>query len=142
LSKQTKEKSVTKDKLVGMKVISAEGKLLGAVKDVGFTIGKSTISLTIVDEKGETLDVPWDNIQGAVDFVVLKPENTPAAETVSTAAYTAASTVQQATPVQQQPVQQQPAQQQSQPTCKTCGGPLTYIPQYQRWYCYSCKKYA
>jgi hypothetical protein len=26
--------------------------------------------------------------------------------------------------------------------CPTCGGPLTYIPQYQRWYCYKCKKYA
>jgi len=27
-------------------------------------------------------------------------------------------------------------------TCPTCGGPLTYIQQYQRWYCYKCQKYA
>jgi len=27
-------------------------------------------------------------------------------------------------------------------TCPTCGGPLTYIQQYQRWYCYKCKKYT
>jgi hypothetical protein len=27
-------------------------------------------------------------------------------------------------------------------TCPTCGGPLTYIDQYQRWYCYKCKKYV
>jgi hypothetical protein len=27
-------------------------------------------------------------------------------------------------------------------TCSDCGGPLTYIEQYQRWYCYKCKKYA
>jgi hypothetical protein len=27
-------------------------------------------------------------------------------------------------------------------TCPTCGGPLTYVEQYQRWYCYHCKKYA
>jgi hypothetical protein len=27
-------------------------------------------------------------------------------------------------------------------TCPTCGGQLTYIPQYQRWYCYKCQKYA
>jgi hypothetical protein len=27
-------------------------------------------------------------------------------------------------------------------TCPTCGGPLTYIEQYQRWYCHKCKKYA
>jgi hypothetical protein len=27
------------------------------------------------------------------------------------------------------------------PTCPTCGGPLTYIQQYQRWYCYKEQKY-
>lgn len=32
--------------------------------------------------------------------------------------------------------------QQTQQTCLTCKGPLTYIPQYQRWCCYTCKKYA
>jgi predicted RNA-binding Zn-ribbon protein involved in translation (DUF1610 family) len=26
--------------------------------------------------------------------------------------------------------------------CPTCGRALTYIPQYNRWYCYSCKAYA
>jgi hypothetical protein len=28
------------------------------------------------------------------------------------------------------------------PTCPTCGGPLTFIQQYQRWYCYRDQKYA
>ncbi len=28
------------------------------------------------------------------------------------------------------------------PQCPTCGNPLTYIPQYQRWYCYHEKKYV
>lgn len=37
--------------------------------------------------------------------------------------------------------QAQPGQGQ-QSVCHTCGGSLTYIPQYQRWYCYSCSKYA
>jgi len=27
-------------------------------------------------------------------------------------------------------------------SCPRCGGPLTYIPQYNRWYCYSCGAYA
>jgi hypothetical protein len=27
-------------------------------------------------------------------------------------------------------------------SCSICQKPLTYIPQYQRWYCYNCKKYA
>ncbi|MDD5182406.1 MAG: hypothetical protein PHC66_04540 [Candidatus Nanoarchaeia archaeon] len=35
---------------------------------------------------------------------------------------------------------QQPAQQQGY-ACPTCRGQLTYIPQYQRYYCYNCKKY-
>jgi sporulation protein YlmC with PRC-barrel domain len=129
LSTKPKEKSVTKDKLVGMKVVSADGRLMGSVKDVGFTIGKAGISLTIQDEKGETQDIPWDNIQGAQDYVVIKPES------VIVEAATASTT----TTTQAQPAQ---AAASGNPTCKICGGPLTYIPQYQRWYCYNDKKYA
>ncbi|MCW4025740.1 MAG: PRC-barrel domain-containing protein [Candidatus Bathyarchaeota archaeon] len=131
MSSKPKEKSVTKDELVGMKVISAEGKLVGTVKDVGFTIGKAGISLTIENERGETQDIPWENIQGAEDFVVLKLES---------AIVEAASTLTHASTTQETSTQQ--ATSSGQPTCKTCGGALTYIPQYQRWYCYSCKKYA
>lgn len=39
-----------------------------------------------------------------------------------------------------QPVQQ--ATQQQGYKCQTCGGPLTYVPQYQRYYCYNCKRYV
>jgi ribosomal protein L37AE/L43A len=28
------------------------------------------------------------------------------------------------------------------PTCNSCARPLNYVPQYQRWYCYNCQKYA
>ena len=155
MSRSLKDKSVTKDKLIGMKVISAEGKLLGTVKDVGFTVGKASISLSVEDIDGEVQEISWDSIQGAVDFVVLKASQA-AAEYSSVP-----QTLHQAQPMQQvqhaQPVQQpqyaQPVQtaqpmpvaqpvQQSQPQCPNCRGPLTYIPQYKRWYCYSCKKYA
>jgi tetratricopeptide (TPR) repeat protein len=30
----------------------------------------------------------------------------------------------------------------AQPLCPTCKGPLSYIQQYKRWYCYECQKYA
>ena len=30
----------------------------------------------------------------------------------------------------------------SAPVCPSCGNPLTYIPQYQRWYCYKEQKYV
>lgn len=126
MSKSQKDKSVTKDKLVGMKVVSADGRLVGTVKDVGFTIGKAGISLTIEDVEGETQDIAWENIQGAVDFVVLKPVVQAATEPVPV--------VQTAQPVQQA--------QQTQPVCPTCRNPLSYIQQYQRWYCYNCKKYV
>jgi sporulation protein YlmC with PRC-barrel domain len=117
LAKSEKEKSVTKDKLIGMKVIDANGNVVGTVKDVGFTIGKAGVSLNVEDKDGEIRDVAWENVQGAGDFVILKPA---AAEPAITT---------------------QPAQA-AQPTCPTCGRPLTYIKEYQRWYCYNDKKYV
>ena len=37
-----------------------------------------------------------------------------------------------------------PAVQPPTPTypCPVCGSPLTFIEQYQRWYCYNCRRYA
>ncbi|MEM2099078.1 MAG: PRC-barrel domain-containing protein [Candidatus Bathyarchaeia archaeon] len=123
MAKQQKEKSVTKDKLIGMTVIDAEGNIVGTVKDVGFTIGKAGISLSVEDKEGEMHDIAWDRIQGAGDFIVLKPT---VAETVAVA----------------QPMQTVQTPTQTQPLCPTCRGPLSYIQQYQRWYCYKCQKYA
>jgi sporulation protein YlmC with PRC-barrel domain len=117
LAKPQKEKSVTKDKLIGMKVIDADGNLVGTVKDVGFTVGKAGISLSVEDKDDEIRDIAWENIQGAGDFVILKPAAT-----------------EPSTPAQ--------AAQPTQPTCPTCKGPLSYIQQYQRWYCHKCQKYV
>jgi sporulation protein YlmC with PRC-barrel domain len=113
-------KSTTRDKLVGMKVIDAEGNILGTVKDLSFTVGKLGVSLNVEDKDGQIRDIPWENIQGVGDFVILKPTAQSATET-SVAAQTA-----------------QPTQQ----ICPTCRGPLSYIQQYQRWYCYKCQKYV
>ncbi len=123
MSNPQKEKSLTKEKLIGMKVIDAEGKLVGAVKDVGFTIGKAGISLSVENQDGETVNIGWDSIQGAIDFVVLKPIAQAATQTMPT--------VQSGQPAQQ-----------TKPLCPTCNQPLTYIQQYQRWYCYNEKKYV
>jgi len=102
-----------------MTVIDADGNIVGKVKDVGFTIGKAGVSLNVEDKAGEIRDIAWENIQGAGDFVILKP-----AAQAATAAQPA-----------------QPAQA-AQPTCPTCGRPLTWIQEYQRWYCYNDKKYV
>jgi len=45
-----------------------------------------------------------------------------------------------ATPVTQPITPAQPTP--LQPSCTRCGNPLTFIPQYNRWYCYNCKQYA
>ena len=122
------DKPLTRDALVSMQVIDARGRLVGKVKDVAFAVGRMGIALTVENERGEVQNVSWEDVQAASDFIILKP-------------------VQQA-PVQQaqavfQPQQQQPAQQAStQPICPTCGKQLTWIAQYQRWYCYNDKKYV
>jgi sporulation protein YlmC with PRC-barrel domain len=116
------EKAMTKDRLIGMKVVDADGNLAGNIKDIAFTVGKMGMTLIVETGKGESKEVPWDQIQAAGDFVLLKP-----------------STVQTPTFGTQAATQPQQTQQ---PTCPTCGGPLTYIQQYQRWYCYKDKKYV
>jgi len=104
------EKGITKDMLVGMQVIDAEGNIVGTVKDISFIVGKTGVSLYVENKKGESRNISWEQVQAVGDFILLKPE--------------------------------QIQMQQAQPTCPTCKGALTYIPQYQRWYCYTCKKYV
>ncbi|MCJ7469871.1 PRC-barrel domain-containing protein, partial [Candidatus Bathyarchaeota archaeon] len=75
MAKQSKEKSITKDKLIGMKVIDSKGSIVGTVTDIGFTVGKAGTSLIIEDKDGETREVSWESeVQGAGDFVLLKPQ--------------------------------------------------------------------
>ena len=123
------DKPLTRDALVSMQVIDAKGRIIGKVKDLAFAVGKMGIALTVENEDGETQNIAWEDVQAASDFILLKPQ-----------------VIQQTTyqPVQQQPAQTmaQPVQQSTQPVCPTCGKPLTWIPQYQRWYCYSDKKYV
>lgn len=107
-------KNLTKDKLVGMKVIDSKGNLVGTVKDVAFTIGQQGISLSIERKTGELVEIPWEQIQAAGDFILMKA----------------------------QPEVQAQQQQAASQICPTCKGPLKFIEQYQRWYCYKCKKYA
>jgi sporulation protein YlmC with PRC-barrel domain len=121
MARQEKEKKVvTKDRLVGMQVVDSEGNMSGTVQDIAFTVGKVGMTLIVETKKGETREIPWEDVQAAGDFVILKPAA-----------------------VQPQSVGTQPPGPRAQtPICPTCGGPLTYIQQYQRWYCYKDKKYV
>ena len=122
---EKKQKNLNRDTLVSMQVIDAEGNLVGKVKDVAFAVGKMGISISVVNDEGETRNIEWEEVQAASDFIILKPS--------------VHSEVQAQQPTQA--AQQQP-QQQTQPLCPTCNRPLTYIQQYQRWYCYNEKKYV
>ena len=124
------EKTVTKDVLIGMQVIDAEGLLAGNVKDVAFTVGKAGISINVENKKGETRIISWEQVQAAGDYVILKPS--PVVEESTAATIHPAVTTQTAA---------KPATTAS-PICPTCKNPLTYIPQYQRWYCYKDQKYV
>lgn len=132
------DKPLTRDALVSMQVIDAKGRLIGKVKDVAFAVGKMGIALTVENEDGETQNIAWEDVQAASDFIVLKPQ------LFQQSTYQPQQQQQQPVQTVAQPVQQaQPAQQQStQPLCPTCSRPLTWIPQYQRWYCYNDKKYV
>jgi sporulation protein YlmC with PRC-barrel domain len=116
------EKQLTRDALIGMQVIDAKAKLVGKVKDLAFAVGKSSITLSVEKEDGSMLNVSWEEVQAAADFIILRT----------------AVDAKQAVSGQQE----QATEQQAQQMCPTCGKPLTWIPQYQRWYCYNDKKYV
>lgn len=122
---EKKQKNLNRDTLVSMQVIDAEGNLVGKVNDVAFAVGKMGISISVVNDEGDTRNIEWKDVQAASDFIILKPSVHSEVQT-------------------QQPLQaaQQQPQQQTQPLCPTCNRPLTYIQQYQRWYCYNEKKYV
>jgi len=107
------EKAVTKDMLVGMTVVDSDGRSIGTVKDVAFVVGKMGLSLRVDGKKGEFRDISWEEVQAIGDYIVLKPAQPQVQET-----------------------------QKMTQTCPTCGGPLRYIEQYQRWWCDKDKKYA
>ncbi|MGA3058983.1 MAG: PRC-barrel domain-containing protein [Candidatus Bathyarchaeia archaeon] len=117
------DKPLTRAALVSMQVIDSKGRLIGKVKDIAFAVGKMGISLSVENEAGETQHISWDDVQAASDFILLKP-------------------ISQSVSQQQQPVQTEAQKQSTQPLCPTCNQPLTWIPQYSRWYCYNDKKYV
>lgn len=122
MSKQ--EKALTKDRLIGMQVIDSEGNNAGAIKDIAFTVGKMGMTLIVHTEGGQEVEVPWEQIQAAGDYVLLKPMSG------------------QTQTFGQQPTSQLQQVQSQQPVCPTCKRPLSYIQQYQRWYCYKEQKYV
>jgi len=105
--------------MVGKHVYNPSGTLVGTVSDIGLVPGQKEITLQVKTASGSTLDVKWEEISAVGDIVILSKEmEVPKVEAKPAAAGPSAGQ-----------------------TCPTCGKPATWIAQYQRWYCYNCKKY-
>ncbi|MGA2682333.1 MAG: hypothetical protein ABSF44_11115 [Candidatus Bathyarchaeia archaeon] len=132
------DKPLTKNALVSMQVIDSQGHLVGKVKDVAFVVGQLGISLSVENEDGEIQCIQWQDIQAASDFILLKPQfsggNKGECANEETQVFQTEQT--------KQTQQTEPKKQTAQPLCPTCNQPLTWIPQYSRWYCYNDKKYV
>jgi sporulation protein YlmC with PRC-barrel domain/ribosomal protein L34E len=134
------DKPLTKDALVSMQVIDSKGRLVGKVKDVAFIVGQVGISLSVENENGETQSIPWQDIQAASDFILLKPQPQSINQVQSAKKEDWEEVLQEDRTKQVQ--QMVPKKQSAKPLCPTCNQPLTWISQYSRWYCYNDKKYV
>jgi sporulation protein YlmC with PRC-barrel domain len=136
-------KPLTRNSLISTQVIDANGHLVGKVADIAFEVGKSGVSLAVETEKGETKIVEWAEVQAASDFIILKSSSLQ--PEVVTQQQATQQTTQEETTQPQETTQQQTSpiliKQKTPPVCPLCSRPLTWIPQYKRYYCYNDKKY-
>jgi sporulation protein YlmC with PRC-barrel domain len=109
---------LTRDSIVGMEVIDAKARRVGKVQDIALSVGQSGLSLFVQDDNnGEGRTIAWETVQAAGDYILLKPEKeTPETKSVNPDG--------------------------ADHLRPHCGGNLTYVQQYDRWYCYKDKKYA
>jgi sporulation protein YlmC with PRC-barrel domain len=116
--------SLTLTELKGKPVYTQDARRIGEVADLAFRLEDPRPSLVVRTLSGRTLEVPWTSIAAARDIILLKPEFKVPEELL-------------VAPIVQAP----PGQPAQQKICPYCRKPATWIPQYQRWYCYHCKRY-
>jgi len=143
-------KVISRSKIVGMHVYNPDGYYVGTVKDVGFTLDEGRPILIVTTRYQTSMEIGWSNIGAVGDIVILKePVEVKAPETPSPAAGPAPS----AAPAPAAPAAEEEkgakfpirlpkvSLKKEVPRCPYCGGELTYIKEYDRWYCYNCKTY-
>jgi sporulation protein YlmC with PRC-barrel domain len=117
---ETMSASIGQSKMIGKQVYNPNATLVGTVADIGLVPGQKEITLQVRTAAGAIMDIKWEEISAVGDVVILsKEKEVPKMEVKPTPAAGAAAT----------------------PNCPICGKPATWIPQYQRWYCYNDKKY-
>ncbi len=114
------KKVIPRSKLIGMQVYNPDATLVGTVKDIGLVPGETgNIVLIVTTRYQQEIEIEWPKVAEVGDIILLaeKVEVTPPA------------TMAEVTPAAETKI------------CPTCGQPATWIEQYKRWYCYTCKKY-
>ncbi|GBC69715.1 hypothetical protein HRbin01_01418 [archaeon HR01] len=145
---------VPRARIIGMQVYNPDGYLVGTVQDVEIPLGGGEISLQVLTRVNTVERIPWNNVGSVGDIIMLKEKvEVKAPEPVSAAQPAQATAPPQplSTPIQPTAI---PPQQQAggflsklpfgkkKATCPTCGRELTWIDQYQRWYCYNEGRYV
>jgi sporulation protein YlmC with PRC-barrel domain len=118
-------KGIPQSKLVGMQVYDPDCLFVGTVKEIGIIPGQAGITLYVTTRVGSTIEIEWGDVKTVGDIILLSKK-----VEIPQPAVTPAVTV-------QAPTVAQPAV----PVCPKCGKPGTWIPQYKRYYCYTCKQY-
>jgi len=118
-------KGIPQSKLVGMQVYDPDCIFVGTVKEIGIIPGQAGITLYITTKVGSIIEVEWGDVKTVGDIILLSKK-----VEIPQPAVTPVATVQ--TPA---------ATQSAVPVCPKCGKPGTWIPQYKRYYCYTCKQY-
>jgi len=129
--------SVPRSELIGKNVYDQEAKLVGTVHDIALKIGEKEITLIVRTPGGTTLEVPWDKVAAVKDIVLLKEKVELPPEALKPAVPAAPTPGAPAAPRISLPS----IFRRERKLCPRCGQPATWIPQYQRWYCYSCQQY-
>ena len=123
--------SITRNELLGKKVYNPDASLLGEVSDIGFAVGSSAPTLVVKGPDGGVAELSWGSVGSAKDIVLLK-------EAVDPSKFKRAQGG--AAPAEPQAAVQGPVPGQKK-FCTSCGGELSWIAQYKRWYCYKEKRY-
>ncbi|MEM2088726.1 MAG: hypothetical protein QXF52_08700 [Thermoproteota archaeon] len=114
-------KGIPQSKLVGMQVYDPDCIFVGTIKEIGVVPGQANITLYVSTKVGSVVEIEWSDVKTIGDIILLaKKIEIPQPAVVTTPVATA-----------------QPAV----PVCPRCGKPGTWVPQYKRYYCYTCKQY-
>jgi len=145
---------ISRSQLIGKKVYNPDGGYVGEVVDIGLALGTSQISLVVKTAAGSDLTVEWSNVGAAKDIIILK-EAVEVPKPAAQPSMPAPSTAPVSTPVQAGTAEERgglripfiqwrkgKSEEKKGKICPYCGQPATWIPQYQRWYCYNCQKYV